>query len=104
MIRQGSLATINGYAFGERLPKVWLESIHGNKVYKYTLKVDRYTVYENAQGKAQKSCTDPVTGASLIRVSVPERAWPKGFVAGENWTLVIDNGYGLATYPARSIH
>jgi len=94
----GDIITIIGDFFGEKAPKIWMEYKVTDKpeVKMLKLKALKPFEYTSGKGKAAASCMDIDTGASKIKVQIPD-SLPKGLIKGDN-NIVIDNKQGLATF------
>jgi hypothetical protein len=92
----GQTILVNGFYFGAKPPRAWLEYSKNGKIASLMLQVDKNLDYPDAQGHPGKSCMDLTTGQSSIKLTVP-KAWPAGWDAQENHNIVIDNGFGVAT-------
>lgn len=92
----GETIFVNGFYFGVKPPKAWLEYTKNGKVAKLRLKMEKYLNYPDAKGRPNKSCMDLTNGESSIKLSVP-KAWPRDWNPQENHNIVIDNGLGVAT-------
>ena len=92
----GQTIIVNGFYFGAKPPRAWLEYSKNGKLAALRLKVDKARTYPDAQGHPGKSCMDLTTGTSAITLTAP-KTWPTGWNEQENHNLVIDNGVGVAT-------
>ena len=89
-ISAGKPITVVGKYFGDKLPKVFLELPDGKKL---KCKIDKAALkYTNFKGK--QSPMDPLSGESLIIITVPA-----GKVTPGTYPLIIDNKIGIATTP-----
>ncbi len=95
-LTEGETIILNGFYFGVKPPKAWLEYTKNGKIAKLKLKVEKFLNYPDAKGHPNKSCMDLTTGESSIKLTVP-KAWPNGWNTQENHNILIDNGLGIST-------
>lgn len=92
---------IEGWFFGKKLPKVWIEypDSQAGKMKKLPLRVLKSYDFQDRIGNDNKSCTDVRTGRSVITVKTPDH-WNEKMrlTQPKVFTLVIDNGSGLAVF------
>ena len=96
-INKGDTIIVKGSFFGTKAPKVSLEYLDASgKIKRLKLKVLKPLAYTNAKGKSGKSCMDPITGDSQIKLQIlsTSKALPDG--SDGVFDLIIDNKFGIA--------
>jgi hypothetical protein len=75
MPQPGQTVILKGNYFGADKPKVWIEYPDPNKgiIKMVKCKIIKPLEYQNAKGKTGKSCMDPFTGDSKVRIVIPPK-------------------------------
>ena len=96
-INRGSVIWVKGLYFGKKAPKVSLEYRDAfDKINQLKLNVLKPLFYADAKGKPQKSCMNPITGESQIKLEVLSSSKILPNDSNGVFYLIISNKLGIA--------
>ena len=96
-IKLGDIIIVKGLYFGQKAPKVSLEYLDASgKVKRLKLKVLKPLEYADSKGKSGRSCMNPLTGESTIKLQVLKASKPLPDGSDGVFDLIIDNKFGIA--------
>ena len=97
VINKGDIILIKGLYFGQKVPKVCLEYRDDfGKINQLKLSVLKPLLYSDAKGKPQKSCMNPLTGESQIKLEVLSSSKILPDDSNGVFDLILSNKLGIA--------